>query len=74
MVLKTEVKAQKKALEILEREGLADEDERGMMKELFRLYNIQYINDIILEFLELVYRVLMIIAKVQNSSSSRSNN
>ena len=74
MVLKTEVKAQKKALEILEREGLADEEERGMMKELFRLYNIQYINDIILEFLELVYRVLMIIAKVQNSSSNRSNN
>lgn len=73
MVLKTEVKAQKKALEILERDELATEDEREMMKELFKLYNIQYVNDIILEFLELLLRILMLVAKIQNSSSSNKN-
>ena len=74
MVLKTEVKAQNKALEILEKENLATAEEREMMKSLFKLYNIQYVNDLILEFLELILRILMIFAKVQNSSSSSSNN
>ena len=74
MVLKTEVKAQKKALEILEKDGLATLEERDMMKDLFKLYNIQYVNDLILEFLELILRVLMLVAKIQNSSSSSSSN
>jgi len=73
MVLKTEVKAQKKALEILEKDNLATSEEREMMKSLFKLYNIQYVNDLILEFLELILRVLMLVAKIQNSSSSSSN-
>ena len=72
MVLKTEVKAQRKALEILEKDNLATSEEREMMKDLFKLYNIQYVNDLILEFLELILRVLMLIAKAQNSSSSES--
>ena len=74
MVLKTEVKAQRKALEILEKDDLATQEERGMMKALFKLYNIQYVNDLILEFLELILRILMIFAKAQNSSSSSSSN
>ena len=74
MVLKTEVKAQNKALEILEKEDLATSEEREMMKSLFKLYNIQYVNDLILEFLELILRILMIFAKVQNTSSSSSSN
>ena len=73
MVLKTEVKAQNKALGILEQENLATAEEREMMKDLFKLYNIQYVNDLILEFLELLFRILMIFAKMQNSSSSSSN-
>ena len=73
MVLKTEVKAQAKALEILEKEDLATLEEREMMKSLFKLYNIQYVNDLILEFLELILRVLMLFAKIQGSSSSSSN-
>ena len=73
MVLKTEVKAQAKALEILEKEDLATLEEREMMKSLFKLYNIQYVNDLILEFLELILRVLMLFAKIQSSSSSSSN-
>ena len=74
MVLKTEVKAQNRALEILDKENLATSEEREMMKSLFKLYNIQYINDLILEFLELILRVLMIFAKAQSSSSSSSSN
>ncbi len=75
MVLKTEVKAQTRALEILKEENMATEQEREMMQKLFKLYNIQYVNDLILEFLELILRVLMLVAKVQgNSSSSSSNN
>ena len=70
MVLKTEVKAQKKALEIMQNENMATGEELDMMKELFRLYNIQYVNDIIMEFLQLVMRVLEFIAKMQNNSSS----
>jgi len=74
MVLKTEVKAQNKAMEILEKDDLATLEEREMMKSLFKLYNIQYVNDLILEFLELLLRILMIFAKIQNSSSSSSSN
>lgn len=70
MVLKTEVKAQKLACEILEKEGMATAEEIEMMKELFRLYNIEYVNDIIMEFLQLIMRILMIIAKMQNNSAS----
>lgn len=73
MVLKTEVKAQSRALEILEKDHLADEKERTMMKKLFKLYNIQYVNDLLLELLQLILRILMLFAKVQNNSSSSNN-
>ncbi len=73
MVLKTETKAQVRALEILEKENLATEEEREMMKKLFRLYNIEYVNDLILQLLELILRILMLVANAQHSSSSSSN-
>lgn len=73
MVLKTEVKAQNRALEVLEQEQMADEDEREMMKKLFKLYNIQYVNDLVLQLLEIILRVLMIFANAQSSSSSSSS-
>lgn len=72
LVLKTEKKAQKRAYEIMKEEGLATEEELESCKKLFRLYNIEYINDMVIALLELVYRVLQIIAYVQNSSSSSS--
>lgn len=72
-VLKTEIKAQKKALEILQSENLATSEELDMMKELYKLYNIQYVNDIIMEFLQLILRVLQFIAKMQNQSSNNNN-
>lgn len=75
MTLKTEVKAQKKAYDIMSQNGMATESELQDMKELFKLYNIQYVNDIILSALELLYRILIIISKFSgNSSSSSSSN
>lgn len=72
-VLKTEVKAQKRAIEIMQNENMATEEELEMMKELYKIYNIQYVNDIILEFLQLIMRVLEIVAKMQNQFSSNNN-
>ena len=72
MVLKTEIKAQKRACEILKNDDMATDQEIDMMKELFKLYNIQYINDLILEFLQLLLKILELVAKIQNSSSNKS--
>ena len=41
-----------------------------MMRELFRLYNIQYVIDIILELLQMILKILEIIAKAQSNSSN----
>ncbi len=73
MTLKTEVKAQARACKILKEENMATDEEIDMMKQLFKLYNIQYINDLILEFLQLILKILQIVAKVQGNSSSSSS-
>ena len=70
LVLKTEKKAQKRAYEIMKEDGMATDEELDMCQKLFRLYNIEYINDMVIALLELIYRVLQIVAYVQNSSSS----
>ena len=72
-VLKTEIKAQNRAYEVLKDNNMATDDELVMLKELFKLYNIQYVNDMIISLLELIYRVLQIVASAQQSSSSTSN-
>ena len=71
MTLKTEKKAQEKAYSILEQENLATAEELSSLKELFHLYNVQYINDIILASLELLYVVLEILAATNGNSSSK---
>ncbi len=71
-VLKTEKKAQQRAYDIMKENDMATDEELAMCKKLFRLYNIEYINDMVISLLELVYRVLQIIAYVQNASSSSS--
>lgn len=68
LTLKTEKKAQEKAYEILQRDNLATEEELEDLKELFHLYNIQYVNDIILASLELIYRVLQIAIEFKKNS------
>ena len=72
-VLKTEVKAQNKAYEVLKENNMATDEELVMLKELFKLYNIQYVNDMIVALLEFIYRVLQIVAAAQQSSSASSD-
>lgn len=72
LVLKTEKKAQALALEIMKKDGLATDEEIEMSKKLFRLYNIEYINDMVVALLELVYRVLQIIAFAESDSSAKN--
>jgi Zn-dependent membrane protease YugP len=68
LTLKTEKKAQNRAYDILERDyGLAS-DELSALKELFRLYNIQYVNDIIISSLELIHTILKIAIAVKGKS------
>jgi len=62
--LKTEVKAQNKAYTLLSDAKMATDEEIEMMKELFKLYNIEYVNNIIISFLELLYRILITIYRV----------
>jgi Zn-dependent membrane protease YugP len=70
LTLKTEKKAQNRAYEILERDYHVTDDELSALKELFHLYNIQYINDIILSSLELLYTMLEIAIAVKGNVDS----
>ena len=70
LTLKTEKKAQSRAYEILQRDYYITDDELSALKELFRLYNIQYINDIILSSLELLYTILEIAIAVKGHSDN----
>lgn len=72
MVLKTEKKAQEKALMICKMREYATEEELEDMKVLFKLYNIEYINDMVMALLELIYRVLIIIAKAKSNQSNNN--
>ena len=65
MTLKTERKAQNKAYDILHGEYHITDEELSALKELFHLYNIQYINDIILSSLELIHTALEIMIAIQ---------
>lgn len=73
LVLKTEKKAQARALEIMEKDQLATAEEREMCTKLFRLYNIEYVNDMIISLLELIYYVLQIVGFAQGGSFSSSS-
>jgi Zn-dependent membrane protease YugP len=68
LTLKTEKKAQNRAYDILERDYGVASDELSALKELFRLYNIQYINDIIISSLELIHTILKIAIAVKGKS------
>ena len=67
--LKTEKKAQERAYTILREEYNATEEELNDLKALFRLYNIQYINDIILSSLELLYTILQMYSSAKSGNS-----
>ena len=66
LTLKTEKKAQEKAYQILKDGCLVTEDELVKIKELFHLYNVQYVNDIILSVLEVLYFAVEVAAAVND--------
>jgi Zn-dependent membrane protease YugP len=68
LTLKTEKKAQQRAYAILKSNHMATAEELEDLKELFHLYNIQYINDIILACLELLYTLLQIALALSSKS------
>lgn len=63
--LKLERRAQAMALERMEAEGYATEAERKLCKKLYRLYNVEYCNNMVLAILELVYRCLQVFTYIQ---------
>jgi Zn-dependent membrane protease YugP len=73
LTLKTERKAQNRAYEILRRDYNITEEELSALKELFHLYNVQYVNDIILASLEMVYYALQILMAVKGNSTSSNS-
>lgn len=72
VILKVETKAQARSIEIMREEHLANETEIEQIKGLYKVYNLEYVNNMILAFLELLLRVLQIVAAAQGSSSSSS--
>ena len=70
LTLKTEKKAQNRAYEILARDYHVADDELSALKELFHLYNVQYVNDIILSSLELLHTILEIAIMVKRESDN----
>ena len=59
--------------EIIKKDKLATDDELDRIKQLFHLYNIEYVNNLILAILELVYNVLQFIGIFTGSSASIGN-
>ena len=70
LTLKTEKKAQQRAYEILDRDYHVTSEELSDLKELFHLYNIQYINDIVLSSLELLYTLLQIAVALKGKTDN----
>jgi Zn-dependent membrane protease YugP len=70
LTLKTERKAQSRAYDILKRDYNITDSELVALKELFHLYNVQYVNDIILSSLEMIYTALQIAIAIKGDSSS----
>ncbi|MCF0133309.1 MAG: zinc metallopeptidase [Blautia sp.] len=68
MTLKTERKAQKMALNLMRKDSLATEEEIEMCRKLYHLYNIEYVNNMIIALLEMIYRVLQIVVEVKMKS------
>lgn len=68
LMLKTEKKAQERAYELLRENNMATEDEIEQMKKLFKLYNIQYVNDIVISILELIRYILQIALMISKNS------
>lgn len=73
VILKVEMKGQRRAYSILKESNLATSDELEMIQSLFKLYNLEYINNMILAFLELLYRILQIVIALKNGTTPSHN-
>ena len=62
-------KAQERAYVVLKDSQMATDEELADLKQLFHLYNVQYINDIILACLEMLYNVLQIAIAINNEKN-----
>ena len=71
--LKTEKKAQDVALDILVKENYLTAEEVKDAKELYKVYNLNYIFDIIISILEAILQILKIVLMVLSKSSSSSS-
>lgn len=56
---------------ILSAQNIITESELSDLRSLFHLYNIQYINDIILSTLELIYTILEFAVEIKGGNLSR---
>lgn len=65
--LKQEKQAQAMAMDRMETEGYATAEERKLCKKLYRLYNVEYCNNMVLGILELFYRCLQVFTYIQGS-------
>ncbi len=58
--LKTEKRAQSMALDLMADDALATTEELDQCKKLYRLYTVEYVNNMFLAPLELIYRLVLI--------------
>ena len=71
--LRSEKKAQDRAIEILRQDNYLTEDEVQDAKDLYHLYNINYILDAVIAFLEALRKILMLVLKIM-AKVNKSNN
>lgn len=65
--IKVEKKANAQAIELLEKSEMFNEEELASLKELFKLYILSYVIDLILSILKLIEQILKILIKFQRS-------
>ena len=70
-VLRVEKKAQQRTIKELSAAGLIDAEEANDFKDLYRLYNLNYVVDTVMAFLEVLLRILQIALKVAEQRSKR---
>lgn len=72
ITLRTEKKAQARSYQLLRDNNLATEDEIKDMEGLFKLYNVQYVNNVIVSSLELIYYLLRLLAFILRGTGKNS--
>ena len=71
--LKTEKKAQEKALIMLRSHNYLDDDEIEDAKKLYRLYNINYKIELLIALIQAIIEILKIVLKIMEATKKSSN-